>query len=88
MDQHSIEPMEPRPRVTLHQSRCQAQRSDVSRCLNIVGERHPRFPHERHHVPDLRAVAAVLQEPVGRFRLAEHTNMWSHSWRQFEPPLT
>ncbi|KAG7231654.1 hypothetical protein INR49_010758 [Caranx melampygus] len=53
-----------------------------------VGERHPRFPHERHHVPDLRAVAAVLQEPVGRFRLAEHTNMWSHSWRQFEPPLT
>lgn len=30
-----------------------------------VGQRHPRVSHERHHVPDLRTVAAVLQGSVG-----------------------
>nr|XP_046262799.1 solute carrier family 25 member 48 isoform X2 [Scatophagus argus] len=31
-----------------------------------VGQRHSRLPDERHHVPDLRTLPAVLQESVGR----------------------
>lgn len=38
-----------------------------------VGERHPRLPHERHHVLGLRALAAVLPELLGGTSVAAAT---------------
>lgn len=31
-----------------------------------ISQRHSRLPDERHHVPDLRTVPAVLPEPLGQ----------------------